>query len=536
METFKKNWITYLGIFFIFLAFLYFLKLAIDEAWVPPVARVAIGLVLGVTGVFWGYTSYRKNNSKISQIIAGMGLAITYATFGYAGFSREILWSTNTLLIALVATNAFATYLGSKFNMRILIFLSVFGGLLTPMVIRAEESQVWVLFFYTLALNIVAIYLSAVKDWKELRIMSFLITLLIYISYYFLFDPENWEQPIFYLTTFFITYLAALILASWYDQRNFEGVNLYLNLINGINFVFWSIFILDNFELAYAFPALFTGFLFIAAAVVIYYLSQRSYKASGVYFLLGIIVIAIATGDLGLHFASNGLHYVITTSVWLFLIAFVFGSAQFIENRVAKKLAIAAWIVLFVYWFAHAWDVEWVRWFGLPYIPFINPGALVWIAMAVCGFIFSKLIENDAQAHEEKLEKERLHKLSIFLAIASHVVVGGLLTIQMQNTWRAYDVTFMRIDLVLSIMWMLYALIIFLWGAYSRAKIFRVIGSAVILITTAKVLLLDLAGAKALHKVLFLLIIGLLTLAIAYINNKWAEGSPESKDDLVEIP
>ncbi len=54
METIKKHWITFLGIGFLFSAFLYFLKLAIDNDWINPVTRVSLGFVLGLSGVFFG--------------------------------------------------------------------------------------------------------------------------------------------------------------------------------------------------------------------------------------------------------------------------------------------------------------------------------------------------------------------------------------------------------------------------------------------------------------------------------------------------
>ena len=164
MEAFKKNWITYLGILFVFLSFLYFLKLAIDQSWIPPVARVAIGLVLGVSGAFAGYCLYRKKPGFKAEAVAGFGLSLLYATFAYASFSEDLLWSPNTLFISLVAITVAISWVGALYKMRILIFMSVLGGLLTPLIIQAPESQVWLLFFYVFALNAMALYLSAMQD------------------------------------------------------------------------------------------------------------------------------------------------------------------------------------------------------------------------------------------------------------------------------------------------------------------------------------------------------------------------------------
>ncbi len=536
METFKKNWITYLGITFLFLGFLYFLKMAIDEAWIPPLARVAIGLALGVTGMFFGYNIYKKRLSLTAQIIAGLGVGFTYATFGYASFSAEIAWSVHTLFVSLTTVTIGVSYLAARENMRILMFISTLGGLLTPIVIQAQESQVWLLFSFVFLLNIGALYISAIKNWKELRVMTFVTTVFIYVSYYLLFDPQHWQQPMFYLSTLFITYLIGLIISSLKDNRNFEGINLYLNLLNGINFVFWSILILDQFELAYAFPTIFTGILFIATAIVIHFLSNKTFLAPGIYGLLGIVVIAIATHDLGFHFASAGMHYVITTIIWLFLIALTFIAGQVSKATALHKVSVFAWAVLLYYWFSKAWSVEWVSWFGVEYIPFINPGALAWMALAAAGFVASRYLYQQSQSQKGPMESLHFKRLATFTAILAHIVVGGLLTVQIQNAWEAYQIKMTRLNLVLSNVWLVYAMTLFLWGAFTKDKIYKLLGTVVILLAAAKILILDLQASGSLEKVIFLMIAGGLILLIAYINKRSSRSieTPESPPE--ELP
>ena len=533
LENLKKNWITWLGILFVFLAFLYFLKLAIDQAWIPPVARVAVGLVLGISGAFAGYWLYRKEPSAKAEFIAGFGLSLLYATFAYASFSEDILWSPNTLFISMVATTLAISWVGAKYKMRILIFMCVLGGLLTPLIIQAPESGVLLLFFYVFALNAMAIYLSAAQDWKELRGMSFAVTVVIYSLYYVYFDPMSWGEPFLYLAAFFVTYFAGLILASWYRDKDFEGINLYLSLLNAINFAFWSIFILESFTLAYTGPALIIGFAFIGAGALIYRLSGQSLVAPILYVVLGVVVIAIAVNDLGHHYTVAGMHYVISSAIWLFLIVLAFAAGHFIKSRVAQKISLGAWALLLMYWFGHAWSVEWVNWFGMHFIPFLNPGALVWMGLAVSGFIMSRLLTRYA-AQEGISEDEAyyLPKVSLIMAIASHVVVGGLLTVQVQNIWKAYEVSIVSLNLSLSVVWMLYALLLFLWGAFSRATVFRLLGTAVLLATSFKIFFWDLSQASSIQKVVFLLIAGGLTLLIAWVNKRWVTEPAATNQEL----
>ena len=215
----KKYWITLLGVGFIFLAFLYFLKLAIDLEWIPPTARAAIGMAIGLSGLFAGYTLVSRTKGMFGEIAAGLGTSILYATFAYASFSKDIQWSANALMISLIALSSLVTIVGYRMNMRILVFLSLLGALLTPVVIRAHVEQDWLLFLYVLVINIAALWLSAIKDWQELRVMSFVATVFIFISYYLYFDPESWGKPFFYASSLFLVYMTGLILASFHEKK-----------------------------------------------------------------------------------------------------------------------------------------------------------------------------------------------------------------------------------------------------------------------------------------------------------------------------
>ncbi len=523
LNQFKKNWITFLGVFFVFMSFLYFLKLAFDSGWVPPVGRAAIGLTIGLSGLFAGYSLFRKHQSLSSEVIAGLGMSVMYATFAYASFSDQIRWSVNTLFISMISLSSLVTYVSYRFNMRALISLSIIGGLITPIVIKANPDQDMVLFLYVLVLNVASLYLSAVKKWHELRIISFVATVVIFCSYYIYFDPEHWTRPFFYVSSLFFVYVIGLISASWYEKDRFEGLNLYLGMINAIHYVFWSIFILNAFTLSYTIPMMIVGLVFIAAGTIIFKISKEATLPVGLYYLLGIVVLAIAVGDLGTLFATPGMNYVVNASMWLALACFVVFVGELIKQDAAKYIGIGIWGITMIHWYAVAWDVEWVRWFGVKYIPFINPGALVWMGLATSGFIFSRIML-------KKAKRERDRSISTLLAIASHAVIGGLLTLQIDNVWEAYNVTAIKLSLVLSIVWFFYALLLFLWGAYTKSIIFKRLGTIVIVVSSFKVIFFDLQGEDSLYKVLSLFIIGVLTLGIAYVNSRWSDSDIEVKN------
>ena len=510
-DTLKNNWIFYLGGFFVFMAFLYFLKMAIAEGWMPPVARVALSMILGLSGLYGGYHQYKKGRGLMGQVIAGFGVGVVYATFGYVSFSDAVTWSTNTIFIGLTFFTLVTMLVSLKYEMRTLSFIGILAGLLTPLVIKAAEGQVNLLFAYVLALNVISLVLSAKKDWPELRIMSLLTSITIYITYLVYFDPEHWQRPMFYLSVLFVVYLAGLVLSDVMIKHRSPVLNFYLGLINALNFIFWSIFLLDNFSVPQAWPILFAGLLFMAAAIILYVVSKKIEISAIGYFIFSLVMLAISAGEIG-SVLENGLHHAVNAAVWLVLLIFLHMVSKWLKNSFFQSGVLAGWLLLLLYWFSVAWSVDWVSWFGVTYIPFLNPGALIWIGLATFGFILSRGAEG------EGLPSSR--GKSLMLSVASHVVVGGLLTVQIQNTWDAYHLNFLDKDIMLSVSWIIYALILFIWGGWSRQRLFKIFGTGVLAFTSIKVLFFDLSNADGFQYVLFLLFMGVVTLLIGFVNKR----------------
>jgi uncharacterized membrane protein len=515
-ELVKKHWITSLGILFLFSSFTYFLKLAFDNGWFPTEFRVLSGFIMGVTLLFGGYSYYRKEQLTTSQLLSGTGMSLIYATFTYVAFSSSISWPYNITFISVLSLTGLTTYLSYRYNLRALIFISIMGGLMSPIFMKAQAHHDLLLFAYVLILNIGALYVSISKGWTELRAMTFCVTVFIYFTYFIYFDPMTWGRPFFYASSLFITYMAGIIYASYKEKDLFTGWNLYLSTINAIVFIFWSIYILGSFDISFTIPLLIVGITFMVAAAFIYFLSDKNIFPGILYVCLGLILFAISAANIE-PFAVKGLQYVITTLLWMTVILGIYIISRFIKSESLTTVSYVAWMMLLVYWFSVAWSVEWIELFGIRYLPFFNAGGITWKLLAAFGFYISKK------------ETEHNPLLSQILAIGSNVIVGGLVTIQISNLWLAYDIHFISESLAISIAYICYALLIFLWGAHTKDKVYRIIGSIVLLATSAKVFFWDLSGTANVSKMIFLMIMGLLTLGIAHVNKIWMEKEVEEE-------
>ncbi|MDH5396950.1 MAG: DUF2339 domain-containing protein [Cyclobacteriaceae bacterium] len=509
LQLLKEKWIALLGGSFIFLGFLYFLKMAIDEGWLPPVVRVCLSFAIGATVIYYGYHLYNKKQGLSAQFLAGLGIAIIYGTFGYCAFSTVVHWSSNALFIAIVSFTVAIITVSLKYELRTLLFIGLLGGLLTPFVVRAAEMHVNYLFFYLLIINLVALLAGSRKGWSEVPLMAMLVTMTIYAVYYVYFDPIHWQKPIFYISSLFLIYHSGIFITSSQRDNKFNGLFLYLGLINALYFICWSYYILMSFELAYAWPMIFTGVVFAVTGALIYLMSKGHIIPTFAYLVIGITLIAGASSEFSAHL-DGGLQHVVNSFIWLVLICLAFISGKRLSMEVVSTIALAGWGVLFLYWYSVAWEVEWVSVFGIKYIPFLNPGALMWVGLAISGFYISKALLKSNQS-----------SLARAYAIASHLVIGGLLSIQILNGWEAYGITTPGALTMLSVSWAIYALVLFYWGSVVQDKIYRLFGSVVLVITSLKVFIIDLHEADGWEYAAFLMALGGIILFIYNINKRW---------------
>ncbi|MCB1173674.1 MAG: DUF2339 domain-containing protein [Leptospiraceae bacterium] len=172
--------------------------------------------------------------------------------------------------------------------------------------------------------------------------------------------------------------------------------------------------------------------------------------------------------------------------------------------------------------------MHWVNWFGLEYIPFINPGALVWLALACSGFYYATVLLGLPQKDWARTPQSIGAGLALTVSLASHLILFGLFTVQISNAWQAYHLRFIGVDTALAVAYMIYALLLFLWGLYSRIRAFRWFGSLVIGAVSIKTIFWDLSGEATIYKAAYLLMIGLVMLLIAFINQRWL--SQEEKE------
>ena len=128
-----ENLVNKIGIAILVLAIGFFVKYAIDQNWVGPSGRVAIGIAAG--GILVGIAHrLRKNYKAFSSVLVGGGIAVFYFTITLA-FHQFHLFSQTVSFIILIVITAFAVALSLLYDRQELAVIALLGGMSSPFMV-----------------------------------------------------------------------------------------------------------------------------------------------------------------------------------------------------------------------------------------------------------------------------------------------------------------------------------------------------------------------------------------------------------------
>lgn len=510
----RKHWTSMLGVLFILAAFITLFRYSLDQSWLTDKIKIGAGLLCGIGLALGGAALALKKLNAIGDIVIGLGAGILYATFSFAGIYFD-LWTPMTVMLSMTAVTLLLSGWGYRFHSRLVMNIGLLGGLLSPLLMRPETDQVFTLFLYLLVLNAAYFFLSILKKWSELRSVSFIGTWLMYGVYFLHYGPPTegvWTMPVRYATAAFLFYLIGFLFASWRHNRCFDGWNLYLSLTNAVVFGCWALYLLDG-DVPMGVLLAMIGAVYGLTGFLVYRVAPGALAFAYSHGLGGALLLLIAAGQLGDGLESKPL---VNALVWGLIAWGLAIASRRTAWRWAELAAVGVWAIVGAYWYVVTWDTPRGEWFGV-FIPFLNWGAVSWALLAGLGFYFSLY----RSFRVKDMYVDRL--LTNVYALLAHLVVGGLLTVQIENAFEEYAVgsSYTVLSLTLSTVWGVYALLLFLWGSYYKQKLFLGFGSLVLVAVAIKAIFLDLSEEETIYKIITLLVLGTLSFAITFVRNRW---------------
>src|SRR5215471_1674986 len=202
-----SRWLLYVGIVAIVIGVGYFEKLAMDNGWITPAARVIQGALGGLALMGGGRLFVKRGYVGYGQILMGGGGAILYVST-YAAFNYYSLIAQPAAFALMVAITLLIAWLADRERSQALALFAVGGGFATPFMLPSYTDAQVALFTYDAILVAGTAFFAHRRDWPVLNLVSYGFTAMTVAAW-----AHRFYEPGKYLRTeFFLTLYAGLFL------------------------------------------------------------------------------------------------------------------------------------------------------------------------------------------------------------------------------------------------------------------------------------------------------------------------------------
>lgn len=161
------------GVVFVVLAAAYLLKLSFDRGWISPLTRCVGGAITGTLIGVGGWRLYHRGLKTYGAALIGAGAAIIYLAVWAAVRLYQFLPPTQGVVGLALVSVALAAVAWSL-NVQALGATAVLGGLFAPLVIGHEAGSADFLLLYLAAMGAALGWVAGAKRW---RLTMFLLAL-----------------------------------------------------------------------------------------------------------------------------------------------------------------------------------------------------------------------------------------------------------------------------------------------------------------------------------------------------------------------
>ncbi len=161
-----EKWLNRIGIGLLLLGVAFLFKYSVDQGWLIPPVRSAIGLSIGLVLLIVGLQMDKKDK-PLKQILSGGGIAAFYIT-GFATFQlyafvpNAIVWSF------MIVVTLLALSVSLQQNEPVLSVTGIIGALGTPFMLYTGSGSVSALMLYTALVLGAAGWIYFIKGWRSL--------------------------------------------------------------------------------------------------------------------------------------------------------------------------------------------------------------------------------------------------------------------------------------------------------------------------------------------------------------------------------
>jgi len=234
-----ENLINKLGIIITVIGVAIGAKYSIEHELISPLTRIILGYLSGLGLLGFGI-KLKKNYTNYSAVLVSGAIAIMYFISFFAYSFYNLIPQLFTFILMFIFT-AFTVLAALKYNKQIIAHIGLVGAYAVPFLLSDGSGKVAILFSYTAILNIGILIIAFKKYWKPLYYVSFALTWIMYMSWYF-FDYDastHYGLALLFLITFFIIFYITFLAYKLSQKEKFGALDIIMLLLN--SFMFFGI-------------------------------------------------------------------------------------------------------------------------------------------------------------------------------------------------------------------------------------------------------------------------------------------------------
>ena len=237
-----ERWLVWVGALVFAAGFGIFLKYAFEQGWVNEISRIALGFLSGFLLLWLAESLFRKRFTALAQGIAALALIILYLTVFTAFHFYKIFPSSITFVLFFLITIGGMT-LAMFHNAYPTALLSIFGAFAIPLLLADPTLTVYYepkLFSYLFIINVGVLYVSSIKKWRALSLLSFICTIIYFGGWYVNeYTPSDFSLAAGFATAYFLLFSFMSTPQSIMGKQKSNWENLVLVILNP--FIFFLI-------------------------------------------------------------------------------------------------------------------------------------------------------------------------------------------------------------------------------------------------------------------------------------------------------
>ncbi|WP_299606828.1 DUF2339 domain-containing protein [uncultured Aquimarina sp.] len=290
-----ENLISKIGVIILIIGVAIGGKYSIENDLISPLTRIILGYCTGIALIAIGMKLKRKYENFSAVLVSGAMTILYFITF--LAYSLYDLIPQLFAFALMVLFTIFTVFSAIQYNRQVIAHIGLVGAYAVPFLLSDGSGRVAILFSYVTIINIGILILSFKKYWKSLYYSSFLLTWLIYFSWY----AVKYETSIHFalaftfLFVFFIIFYLIFLLYKLNRKEKFGTTDVLLQLANA--FIFYGIgcSILSDHEVGKELLGLFTignALIHFVVSVMIYRLKLADRNLF--YFVSGLVLVFIS--------------------------------------------------------------------------------------------------------------------------------------------------------------------------------------------------------------------------------------------------